>query len=226
MNALDSYKLGSDLGTDFSKRTISLLKKLCLVIKSESTINGYSIIDAQKRQAKAELVLNDKGLTEAQIFIQAISSTGNMNYTFSGDTPIYGGADEDGDIATELNNVFDQVAGTTDLTEREQRATAWVASEDIELGWLRVEAKITYRCIQSHTTQVGWEPSATIETFWVALNEQPPGQTYPNWVRPTGGHNGYDIGDRVHHNGSDWDNTATQNAKEPGTGNSNWTLLP
>lgn len=38
----------------------------------------------------------------------------------------------------------------------------------------------------------------------------------PAWVQPTGGHDAYQVGDRVTHNGQTWTNTTANNVWEPG----------
>lgn len=36
--------------------------------------------------------------------------------------------------------------------------TAWAAGQAVKVGNLRSEAGKVYRCLQAHTTQIGWEP--------------------------------------------------------------------
>ena len=36
--------------------------------------------------------------------------------------------------------------------------TAWAAGQAVNVGDLRSASGVTYRCIQAHTTQIGWEP--------------------------------------------------------------------
>lgn len=69
-----------------------------------------------------------------------------------------------------------------------------------------------YRVVQSHTTQLGWEPPITPALFSrVAM----PGEILA-WVQPTGAQDAYQIGDQVTHNGSTWESTAADNVWEPG----------
>lgn len=44
-------------------------------------------------------------------------------------------------------------------------AIAWAAGQTIKVGDLRTYAGKTYRAIQAHTSQVGWEPSA-VPALW------------------------------------------------------------
>ena len=53
-----------------------------------------------------------------------------------------------------------------------------------------------YKCVQAHTSQVDWPPDAT-PALWVAIGLAP--DEVPVWSRPTGAHDAYNIGDRVHY---------------------------
>lgn len=66
--------------------------------------------------------------------------------------------------------------------------TAYTADERIRYG------DNLYRCVQSHTSQADWTPDAT-PALWteVAL----PGEI-PVWRQPTGAHDAYRIGQKVH----------------------------
>lgn len=52
-----------------------------------------------------------------------------------------------------------------------------------------------YRCAQSHTSQTAWTPDST-PALWVAIGLAPDG--VPVWSQPTGAHDAYNTGDRVH----------------------------
>ena len=45
---------------------------------------------------------------------------------------------------------------------------------------------------------------------------EPEPETYPEWVQPTGSHDAYAVGDKVSHNGKNWQSTASGNVWEPG----------
>ena len=68
-----------------------------------------------------------------------------------------------------------------------------------------------YECVQAHILQSNWQPSAT-PALWkkVSLEE------FPEWVQPTGGHDAYQIGDKVMCNGKKWVSTANGNVWAPG----------
>jgi hypothetical protein len=75
-----------------------------------------------------------------------------------------------------------------------------------------------YECIQGHTTQADWTPDIVPALF---SEIQAPGASgYPEWVQPTGAHDAYHIGDRVTHEGQNWECTQGDangnNVWEPG----------
>lgn len=67
-----------------------------------------------------------------------------------------------------------------------------------------------YKCIQAHTSQSDWMPSAT-PALWktVSVDE------YPEWVQPTGAHDAYNIGDKVSYNGKHYVCTSNANVYAP-----------
>ena len=52
-----------------------------------------------------------------------------------------------------------------------------------------------YKCVQSHTTQTGWEPDK-VPALWTEVPK--PGEI-PVWRQPTGAHDAYMTGDKVHY---------------------------
>ena len=71
----------------------------------------------------------------------------------------------------------------------------WAADTDYSVG-VRVQygGKL-YRCVQAHTSQESWEPPAT-PALWVRTAKQ---GEIPVWVQPTGAHDAYNKGDKVHY---------------------------
>lgn len=67
-----------------------------------------------------------------------------------------------------------------------------------------------YKCVQAHTSQSDWMPSAT-PALWktVSVDE------YPEWVQPTGAHDAYNIGDKVTYNGQHYVCTSDANVYAP-----------
>lgn len=72
-----------------------------------------------------------------------------------------------------------------------------------------------YRCVQSHTSQEGWEPSAT-PALWTEVAK--PGEI-PVWRQPTGAQDAYQKGDKVYYpslNEKIYISTIDNNVWEPG----------
>lgn len=53
-----------------------------------------------------------------------------------------------------------------------------------------------YKCVQAHTSQSDWTPDVT-PALWVAIGLAP--DEVPVWSQPTGAHDAYNTGDRVHY---------------------------
>lgn len=68
-----------------------------------------------------------------------------------------------------------------------------------------------YKCVQAHTSQADWMPTAT-PALWVAISLE----EYPEWVQPTGAHDAYAKGAKVSHNNKHWVSTLDANVWEPG----------
>jgi chitodextrinase len=67
-----------------------------------------------------------------------------------------------------------------------------------------------YKCIQAHTSQSDWAPSATPALWKVVSVDE-----YPEWVQPTGAHDAYNIGDKVTYNGKHYVCTSNANVYAP-----------
>jgi len=102
-----------------------------------------------------------------------------------------------------------------ELSQTIEIAKPWIAGESLLLGWLRTHNGQTYLCVQSHTTQTGWEPPVVPALFILKPVPQP-GQTYPDWVQPIGAQDAYALGDKVRHNNANWESQYAANVWEPG----------
>jgi hypothetical protein len=51
---------------------------------------------------------------------------------------------------------------------------AWIAGEQVYVGTQRTYGDVTYRCLQSHASQVDWTPTATLGVLWAVVAEEPP----------------------------------------------------
>lgn len=80
-------------------------------------------------------------------------------------------------------------------------------------GDIRQYDGLLYRCIQAHTSQSDWTPSAAV-SLWARIAD--PTQEWPEWIQPAGAHDAYTKGAKVSHNGKHWISTADANVWEPG----------
>lgn len=71
----------------------------------------------------------------------------------------------------------------------------WMEGEKVEKGWERTFGGKTFECLQSHQTLAAWTPDIT-PALWkeviVVLD-------IPVWVQPTGAHDAYRLGAKVHY---------------------------
>lgn len=72
---------------------------------------------------------------------------------------------------------------------------------------------ILYKCLQSHTSQSGWSPTAAPSLWAKVLIPDP--SVIPEWEQPDST-NPYMKGDKVTHNGKTWESTIDNNVWEPG----------
>lgn len=78
--------------------------------------------------------------------------------------------------------------------------TAYKAQEMVTYGVNEVGDPQLYRCAQAHTSQADWTPDVT-PALWVAIGLAP--DQVPVWSQPTGAHDAYNTGDRVHYPDAD-----------------------
>ena len=115
--------------------------------------------------------------------------------------------------AKQLRQLIEQLAITLDdetaLTGVELFPT-WVVGKTYAVNDRAQYNGTLYKCIQAHTSQNDWMPSAT-PALWktVSLDE------YPEWVQPTGAHDAYNIGDKVTYNGQHYVCTSNANVYAP-----------
>ena len=73
--------------------------------------------------------------------------------------------------------------------------TDYAVNDIRSYGVNEVEDPQLYRCVQAHRSQADWTPDIT-PSLWTAIGLAP--DQIPIWSRPTGAHDAYNIGDRVH----------------------------
>jgi hypothetical protein len=104
---------------------------------------------------------------------------------------------------------------TAELKRDVEVMQEWQPNAQVWLGELRKYNDVRYVVVQSHITQIGWEPPNVPALFTPKPLPQI-GQLYPDWVQPTGAQDAYALGDRVRHNGANWESTVSANVWEPG----------
>ena len=77
---------------------------------------------------------------------------------------------------------------------------------------------LLYRCVQSHTSQIGWEPP-NVPALWTRTSTE----EWPEWIQPIGAQDAYNAGDKVTHNEQHWISDINANVWEPGV--YGWTLV-
>ena len=87
----------------------------------------------------------------------------------------------------------------------------WSADHSVAVGDRYQYKGVLYRCVQAHTTQSDWTPDVT-PALWVVVSLE----EFPQWVQPTGGHDAYNTGDKVIHNGVKYISDVNANVWEPG----------
>lgn len=73
--------------------------------------------------------------------------------------------------------------------------TAYKVNEMVTYGVNEVDDPQLYRCVQAHTSQSDWTPNVT-PALWTPIGLAP--DNIPIWSQPTGAHDAYNKGDRVH----------------------------
>ena len=87
----------------------------------------------------------------------------------------------------------------------------WLPNVVYELNERRQYNNLLYKCVQAHTSQIGWEPP-NVPALWVRTSIE----EWPEWVQPTGAQNAYNTGDKVTYNGEHWICAIDGNVWEPG----------
>ena len=115
--------------------------------------------------------------------------------------------------AKQLRQLIEQLAVTLDdeiaLTGVEL-FPAWVVGKAYAVNDRAQYNGTLYKCVQAHTSQADWMPSAT-PALWVVVSVD----EYPEWVQPTGAHDAYNIGDKVTYNGQHYVCTSNANVYAP-----------
>ena len=76
-----------------------------------------------------------------------------------------------------------------------------------------------YKCVQAHTSQGDWMPSAT-PALWVRVSVE----EWPEWVQPTGAHDAYAKGDKVTYKGKRYMSLIDGNTYSPDAYPAGWEM--
>jgi hypothetical protein len=112
-----------------------------------------------------------------------------------------------GNLNTVLNVLTDEQA-----LDVPQCFPLWNIDVSYALGVRVLYNNALYKCVQAHTSQLGWEPS-DVPALWtrVALPN-----TIDEWRQPTGAQDVYMTGDKVTYNGDIWISIVDNNSWAPG----------
>lgn len=170
---------------------------LTTVVNKQTTIElaGYVSEDARKAEQDAQAEAHESGQYPAtDVFI---------------DTQ-YIALDYDPDMS--VNKAYALLKAMPDWEDAEDVIDKWAANAAYYVGDVIVYEGSEYECIQSHTSQAGWEPpNAT--ALW---KKRSSGGEVAEWVQPTGAQDAYAKGDVVAHNGKTWTSDVDGNVWEPG----------
>lgn len=112
-------------------------------------------------------------------------------------------------VALAENGTIDEVTATEHL----DLFCGWASGEDYSIGNLRTYDSKLWKCIQAHRSQDDWTPDVAV-SLWVQAGD--PTEEWPEWSRPIGAHDAYEIGKKCSHNGKHWINEYDRNIYEPG----------
>ena len=123
-------------------------------------------------------------------------------------------------IESELTSYYN--SRTKQAIRKITNAPDWSIGVYLSRGSQVVYQYVIYNVIQSHTTQGDWTPDISTSLFRrapVVIS----GENYPRWSQPIDAEDAYVQGEKVTHNGEDWQSDINANVWEPGV--SQWTNL-
>ena len=96
---------------------------------------------------------------------------------------------------------------------------AWGADTAYAIGQRVRYGDELYKCVQAHTSQGDWIPSAT-PALWVRVSIE----EWPEWVQPTGAHDAYAKGDKVTYKGKRYISLIDGNTYSPDDYPAGWEM--
>ena len=131
-----------------------------------------------------------------------------------------------GVVKTISQNVTKRFVLANQLTDDElaQIATLydkWEVGKAYVVGDVVNYHNVLYEVIQAHTSQADWHPDVVPALF----KSHAPAGVIPEWVQPTGGHDAYNIGDKVMFAGKVYESLINANSWSPTVYPAGWKLV-
>lgn len=124
-----------------------------------------------------------------------------------------------------VSKAYEYVKSLPEFQDAEDVIESWSVGASYYTGDLVMDEEQEYECIQPHTSQEGWEPHAT-PALWKVHEEG--GDGIPVWTQPTGAHDAYKTGDKVHYPTIDdpvYESTMDNNVYSPEAYPQGWQLV-
>lgn len=149
---------------------------------------GFTDIDQVTTTGQPSMISD----TDASTIFPALPSSGTLTegdiYSYSDGMVIV--------IQTHVRTIYapEDTPALFSVYRANNEGAAWIENEKVIGGDVRTHVSKMWICIQSHTTLKGWEPDKT-PALW---KEKIIVVETPVWKQPTGAHDAYKKGDRVH----------------------------
>lgn len=153
---------------------------LTTVVGVQSTIELAGYTSQEKREEEQAAIIDPEG-SPCDVYI---------------DTQ-YLAVDYDPDMS--VNKAYALLKSMPEWEDAEDVIDKWAIGTAYYVGDLVVYEEQRYECIQSHTSQEGWEPP-NVPALW---QKNSSGGDIPVWVQPTGTQDAYMTGDKVHYPDAD-----------------------
>lgn len=124
-----------------------------------------------------------------------------------------------------VNSAYAYLKTLSEFEDAEDVIDQWKVGTAYFIGDLVMYQEQEYECIQSHTSQEGWEPHTT-PALWKVHEEG--GNGIPVWSQPTGSQDAYMTGDKVHYptiDGPVYESTMDANVYSPEAYPQGWQLV-
>lgn len=124
-----------------------------------------------------------------------------------------------------VNKAYAYIKALPEYSDAEDVIDKWAVGTAYYIGDIVVDGEQEYECVQPHASQEGWEPHAT-PALWKVHEED--GDGIPVWSQPTGAHDAYKTGDKVHYPTIDdpvYESTMDANVYSPEAYPQGWQLV-